>query len=100
MYCRALTAIRLTPLHSGIGFMHATMARRFTLALDLAEHFKPVFAKRLLLRGAHQRSLTTADFDSRPGVSLLSDAGRKKVLAMVRDELDATQGPLRGAVPS
>lgn len=86
-----LTAIRLTPLHPGIGFLHATMARhRFTLALDLAEHFKPIFAERLLLRSAHQRSLTTADFDSQGNASLLSEAGRKKVLAMARDELDST----------
>jgi CRISPR-associated protein Cas1 len=91
IYSRALTAIRLTPLHPGIGFLHSTMAcNRFTLALDLAEHFKPIFAERLLLRAAHQRSLTMADFDSQANVSLLSEAGRKKVLAMVRDELDST----------
>ncbi|MGH8897650.1 MAG: type I-B CRISPR-associated endonuclease Cas1b [Egibacteraceae bacterium] len=91
IYSRALTAIRLTPLHPGIGFLHTTMARRrFTLALDLAEHFKPIFAERLLLRSAHQRSLTLADFDCEANASLLSEAGRKKVLAMVRDELDST----------
>ncbi|WP_083884398.1 CRISPR-associated endonuclease Cas1 [Nocardia higoensis] len=52
VYTRALTAIRLTPLHSGIAFLHASMQRqRHSLALDLAEVFKPVFAERLLLRG-------------------------------------------------
>jgi CRISPR/Cas system-associated endonuclease Cas1 len=64
VYSRALTALRLTPLHSGIGFLHATMARhRHTLALDLAEPFKPLSAERLLRRAAHQRSLRQTDFE-------------------------------------
>lgn len=53
VYARVLTAIRLTPLHSGIGFLHSTLERqRHSLALDLAEVFKPLFSERLLLRMA------------------------------------------------
>ncbi|WP_018571694.1 CRISPR-associated endonuclease Cas1 [Streptomyces sp. PsTaAH-124] len=53
VYARVLTALRSTPLHPAIGFLHAdTDRRRNTLALDLAEPFKPLFTERLLRRAA------------------------------------------------
>jgi CRISPR-associated protein Cas1 len=91
VYSRALTALRLTPLHSGIGFLHATMARhRHTLALDLAEPFKPLLAERLLRRAAHQRILRQTDFEVDVAAASLSATGRKRVVGMVRDELAET----------
>lgn len=91
VYTRALTAIRLTPLHSGIAFLHASMQRqRHSLALDLAEVFKPLFAERLLLRLAHRNQLTPQHFDSGVDQAALSDTGRKFVVATVRDELGTT----------
>jgi CRISPR-associated protein Cas1 len=50
-YARVLSAMRMTPLHTGIAFLHSTMERqRHSLVLDVAEVFKPLFAERLLLR--------------------------------------------------
>ncbi len=91
VYARVLTAIRLTPLHSGIGFLHTTMERhRHTLALDLAELFKPMFAERLLLRLAHRGQLDAEHFDPGAGNTMLSEAGRRFVVQTVRDELAVT----------
>ncbi|ABP53474.1 type I-B CRISPR-associated endonuclease Cas1b [Salinispora tropica] len=90
-YARVLTAIRCTPLHPAIGFLHAdTDRRRNTLALDLAEPFKPLLAERLLRRAAAQRTLTAADFVSDVRSASLSQAGRKKIAVMVREELATT----------
>ncbi|WP_434740693.1 type I-B CRISPR-associated endonuclease Cas1b [Micromonospora sp. SH-82] len=90
-YARVLTAIRCTPLHPAIGFLHADSdRRRNTLALDLAEPFKPLLAERLLRRAAAQRTLTAADFVSDVRSASLSKAGRKKVAVMVREELATT----------
>ena len=90
-YSRMLTALRCTPLHPAIGFLHAdTDRRRNTLALDLAEVFKPLFAERLLKRAAAQRTLHESDFESSVGYASLSSTGRKKVAAMVRKELEIT----------
>jgi CRISPR-associated protein Cas1 len=90
-YARVLTAIRCTPLHPAIGFLHADSdRRRNTLALDLAEPFKPLFAERLLRRAAAQKTLTAADFVSDVRSASLSQAGRKKVAVMVREELSTT----------
>jgi CRISP-associated protein Cas1 len=91
IYARVLTAIRLTPLHSGISFLHSTVERhRHSLALDLAEVFKPLFAERLLLRLAGRHQLKPAHFDSGINHAMLSEPGRKLVVQTVRDELATT----------
>jgi CRISPR-associated protein Cas1 len=90
-YARVLTALRCTPLHPAIGFLHAdTDRRRNTLALDVAEPFKPLYAERLLRRAAAQKTLTEADFESGVGQSSLSTQGRKKVAELIRTELAET----------
>lgn len=87
-YARALTALRLTPLHTGIGFLHSSLERqRHTLALDLAELFKPLFAERLLLRLASRNQLEPRHFDQQVNHATLTDDGRKFVVTTVRDEL-------------
>jgi CRISP-associated protein Cas1 len=91
IYARVLTALRLTPLHSGIGFLHSTMQRqRHTLALDLAEVFKPLFAERLLLRLASRRQLDPRHFETTSNQASLTEEGRKLVIQTVRDDLATT----------
>ncbi|MBU7600234.1 type I-B CRISPR-associated endonuclease Cas1b [Streptomyces sp. P38-E01] len=88
VYARVLTALRTTPLHPAIGFLHSdTDRRRNTLALDLAEPFKPLFAERLLKRAASQKSLKPSDFETEVGRASLSKDGRKKVAALMKEEL-------------
>jgi CRISPR-associated protein Cas1 len=90
-YARVLTALRCTPLHPAIGFLHAdTDRRRNTLALDIAEPFKPLLAERLLRRAAAQKTLTEADFETGVGHASLSAQGRKKVAELIRAELATT----------
>jgi CRISPR-associated protein Cas1 len=91
VYARVLTALRTTPLHPALGFLHAdTDRRRNTLALDLAEPFKPIFAERLLRRAAAQKTLRPTDFEEDVGKASLSRDGRKKVATMIREELATT----------
>lgn len=87
VYARSLTALRMTPLHTGVSFLHSTMERRrHSLSLDLAEVFKPLFAERLLLRMAKRNQLKQHHFDVGSNQAMLSDTGRKAVVAAVRDE--------------
>ncbi|MFJ4533979.1 CRISPR-associated endonuclease Cas1 [Streptomyces libani subsp. libani] len=91
VYARVLTALRSTPLHPAIGFLHSdTDRRRNTLALDLAEPFKRLFAERLLKRTAHQKPLKPTDFETDVGRASLSNNGRKKIAALMREELSTT----------
>ena len=90
-YARVLTAVRMTPLHSGIAFLHSTMERhRHSLVLDIAEVFKPLFAERLLLRLSGRQQLKPAHFDSSVSQAMLSESGRKLIVQTVRDELAVT----------
>lgn len=90
-YARVLTALRCTPLHPALGFLHSdTDRRRNTLALDLAEPFKPLFAERLLRRAAAQKTLRPADFETDVGQASLTKTGRKKVSELIRTELATT----------
>jgi CRISPR-associated protein Cas1 len=90
-YARQLTAVRLTPPHSGIAFLHGTMERhRHSLVLDMAEVFKPLFAERLLLRLAGRNQLKPQHFDTDTNQAMLSDVGRKLIIQTIRDELAVT----------
>jgi CRISPR-associated protein Cas1 len=90
-YARTLTALRLTPLHTGIAFLHSSMERqRHSLVLDLSEMFKPLFAERLLLRMASRNQLKSHHFDTDTNQAMLSDTGRKLVVQTARDEFAVT----------
>ncbi|MFI7449705.1 type I-B CRISPR-associated endonuclease Cas1b [Nonomuraea sp. NPDC049714] len=91
VYARLLSAIRLTPLHTGVAFLHSTMERqRHSLVLDLSEVFKPLFAERLLLRLAGRGQLKPTHFDLDVNQAMLSETGRRLVVQTVRDELAVT----------
>ena len=70
-----------------MAFLHSTIEpQRHSLCLDLAEVFKPLFAERLLLRMATRNQLKEHHFDVDSNQAMLSDTGRKLVVATVRDE--------------
>lgn len=77
--CRsALESVGLDP---AVGFLHRDRPGRPSLALDLMEELRPVFADRLALSLINRRQLGPTDFEARDGGAVwLSDAGRKTVL--------------------
>lgn len=90
-YARVLTALRCTPLHPALGFLHAdTDRRRNTLALDIAEAFKPLFAERILKRAAAQKTLRESDFETSAGQASLTRDGRKNVAGLLPAEYGVT----------
>ncbi|WP_248861519.1 CRISPR-associated endonuclease Cas1 [Streptomyces halobius] len=90
-YARVLTALRLTPLHTGIAFLHSSIERqRHSLVLDISEMFKPLFAERLLLRMVSRNQLKEHHFDRDANQAMLSDPGRKLVVQATRDEFAFT----------
>lgn len=80
VYSAALTQIYRTQLDPTISFLHEPGARRFSLALDLAEVFKPVLADRLLFKLLNNRQLGDRDFAQDLNCCYLKDSGRKVVL--------------------
>jgi CRISPR-associated endonuclease Cas1 len=62
-----------------IGFYHQPHSRRYSLALDLVEPFRPV-CDRFVMALLNQRRLDEKDFESRNGGVYLNEQGRRKVL--------------------
>lgn len=77
--CRsAAEAVGLDP---AVGFLHRDRPGRPSLALDLMEELRPVFADRLALSLINRRQLQARDFVVRDdGAIWLTDVGRKTVL--------------------
>lgn len=77
--CRG--ALEGVGLDSQFGFLHAIRPGRPALSLDLAEEFRAPLADRLALTLINRKEIDAADFEVRPGHSvLLTTDGRKKVI--------------------
>lgn len=82
--CRsALESVGLDP---SVGFLHRDRPGRPSLALDLAEEFRPLLADRLTLSLINRRQLRERDFSLMDnGAVLLLDDARKKVLTAYQE---------------
>lgn len=91
-----ISAVESVGLDPQIGYLHAVRPGRPALALDLMEEFRPAIAERLTLSLINLRQIKPADFDVRPGESvLLNDAGRKTVIvAYQKRKQDEISHPL------
>ena len=82
--CRS--ALETTGLDPAVGFLHRDRPGRPSLALDLAEEFRPVVADRLALSLINRRQLTARDFIvGETGAVTLKDDARKTVLTAYQE---------------
>ncbi|MES1939669.1 CRISPR-associated protein Cas1 [Salinisphaera sp. T5B8] len=82
--CRS--ALEQTGLDTAVGFLHRDRPGRPSLALDLAEEFRPLIADRLVLTLINRRQLKARDFSvSESGAVLLTEDGRKTVLTAYQE---------------
>lgn len=77
MYVLALSEIYRTHLDPRIGFLHTTNFRRFTLNLDVAEVFKPIFVDRLIFSLVNRSQLQAKHFSQEAGGIFLTESGRR-----------------------
>jgi CRISP-associated protein Cas1 len=80
VYAATLSQIYRTQLDPTISFLHEPGARRFSLALDLAEIFKPILADRLIFKLINNRQLNLRDFAQDLNCCYLKESGRKTIL--------------------
>jgi CRISPR-associated protein Cas1 len=64
-----------------LGFLHQPRYGRPSLALDLAEEFRPIVADSVVLTLINNEEVSPKSFISRAGSVALTDAGRKAVIA-------------------
>ena len=75
-------ALESVGLDAYVGFMHRDRPGRASLALDLMEELRPVYADRLIITLINTRKIQPGHFRKQAGGAvLLSDEGRKIVLS-------------------
>lgn len=89
-YTLCLDCIYHTQLNPTISFLHEPGYRRFSLALDLSEVFKPILVDRLIFSLLNKKILTVKDFDRKMNYCLLNESGKKKVLKHWEERLVQT----------
>lgn len=80
-YALALDMIYHTTLNPTISFLHEPGARRYSLALDLAEIFKPIFVDRSIFKLLNKKELQAKHFEQSLKGCFLKESGRKIFVA-------------------
>lgn len=76
-YTLCLDQIYHTQLNPTISFLHEPGERRYSLALDLAEIFKPILVDRLIFALLNRKQIQQKDFDKNLNYCLLKESGKK-----------------------
>lgn len=80
LYSQCLSAIRTTTLDPAVSYLHEPGDRRCSLALDIADIFKPVFIDRLLIRLLNRKQITPSDFTYQGAACSITESARKTLL--------------------
>lgn len=89
-YTLCLDMIYHTQLNPTISFLHQPGERRFSLALDLSEVFKPILVDRLIFSLLNKKQIQSSDFNKELNSCLLKDSGRKTVVKAWDEKLNET----------
>lgn len=89
-YSQVLRSIHQTQLNPTISYLHTPGERRFSLALDIAEIFKPILVDRVIFKVLNKREIQEKDFDSRLNKIYLKENGKKKFIQSFENRLSET----------
>lgn len=89
-YSQCLRAIHQTQLNPTISFLHEPGERRYSLALDLAEIFKPILIDRLIFKVLNKKEIQKNDFDHKVNQILLKEKGKKTFIEGWENRLQET----------
>jgi CRISP-associated protein Cas1 len=89
-YTECLRAIHQTQLNPTISYLHSPGERRFSLALDLAEIFKPVLVDRIIFKVMNRREIQANDFEQKLDRLLLKEVGKKTFVTAWENRLQET----------
>lgn len=87
VYTTCLSEIYRTQLNPLVSFLHEPGERRYSLALDLAEVFKPILADRLIFRILNRKQVKEKDFTKELNYCRMSDSAVKTVIREYDDTL-------------
>lgn len=90
IYTEVLKEIYKTQLNPTISYLHKPGFRRFSLSLDVAEIFKPIFGDRIIFSLLNNGELAKKHFDKNLNYAYLAEDGRKIVVKALDDKLNKT----------
>lgn len=89
-YSLCLGQIYHTQLNPTISFLHEPGYRRYSLALDLAEIFKPILVDRVIFKVLNKKEIQAKDFDVQVNSVVLKDVARKTFVRAFEERLNET----------
>lgn len=89
-YSQCLRAIHQTQLNPTISYLHSPGDRRYSLALDLAEVFKPLLVDRIIFKVLNKREIQSSDFEQKLNRVILSEKGKKTFISSFEEKLNET----------
>ncbi len=90
VYTTVLSELYRTQLNPTISYLHEPGERRFSLALDIAEIFKPLFADRLIFKLINNKQIQTKDFEDKLNGYYLKESARKTFIQEYDAKLKTT----------
>lgn len=89
-YSLCLSQIYHTQLNPTISFLHEPGTRRYSLALDLAEIFKPILVDRTIFRVMNKKEIQSSDFSVEVNRCVLKESGKKAFVKAWEERLNET----------
>lgn len=89
-YSQCLRAIHQTQLNPTISYLHSPGERRYSLALDLAEIFKPLLVDRVIFKVLNKREIQNNDFEQKLNRIILNEKGKKAFITAFEEKLNET----------
>ena len=89
-YSLCMDMIYHTQLNPTISFLHEPGTRRYSLALDLAEIFKPILVDRTIFKLLNRKMLKKGDFEGKLGGCFLKEKGKKVFIQAFEERLKET----------
>ena len=90
VYTAVIKEIYRTQLNPTISYLHEPSYRRFSLSLDVAEIFKPIYGDRIIFDLMNNNQITEKHFDKTLNYCYLKEDGRKIVVKAFDDKLKTT----------
>ena len=89
-YTICLRAIHQTQLNPTISYLHKPGERRYSLALDVSEIFKPILVDRVIFKVLNRKEIQEKHFDKKLNKCLLNTSGKKIFVKALEDRLNET----------
>lgn len=89
-YAMCLGQIYHTQLNPTISFLHEPGYRRYSLALDISEVFKPLLVDRVIFKVLNKKEIQDKDFDMEVNGVRLKESARKVFVRSFEEKLNET----------